>query len=169
MRKRIGQVLLLAMVVLLSACATQQQRAERRAATQQAVEKAVAERRLHIDVTSMNTLRYGSRMVTPDFFLELQGDTLNSYLPYLGQAYQAPMAQPAQGLNFRERILQLQESRPKPHLIHFDIDVKTKEDVYRYLVDVYDNGKAAIRVQSQHRDAISFDGDCDLPELINGK
>ena len=36
----------------------------------------------------MSTLRYGSRTVTPDFYLELRGDTQQSYLPYLGQARQ---------------------------------------------------------------------------------
>ena len=51
---------------------------------QVAVLGAIATKRWHIDISSMNTLRYGSRAVTSDFYLELRGDTLRSYLPYLG-------------------------------------------------------------------------------------
>jgi len=45
---------------------------------------AIAAKQWRIDIRSMNTMRYGSRIVTPDFYLELRGDTLHSYLPYLG-------------------------------------------------------------------------------------
>lgn len=56
---------------VFASCASLQNRAERRAQMKQAVAAAVAERRLHVDITSMSTLRYGSRAVTTDFFLEL--------------------------------------------------------------------------------------------------
>ena len=75
------------LIGLLTACATQQQREERQARTKAAVAEMLAKRHWQIDVTQMGTLRYGSRMVTPDFFLQLRGDTLCSYLPFLGQAY----------------------------------------------------------------------------------
>ncbi len=41
---------------------------------QVAVLGAIATKRWHIDISSMNTLRYGSRAVTSDFYLELRGD-----------------------------------------------------------------------------------------------
>ena len=106
----------------------------------------------------MSTLRYGSRTVTPDFYLELRGDTLQSYLPYLGQAHQAPMVSPLQGLNFKAPIIKYEERKPRAHLSQIDIDVKTQEDTYHYHVELYDTGQAYIQVRSQHRDPISFDG-----------
>ena len=57
----------------------------------------------------------------------------------------------------------LTESRPKADQVRLDIDVKTDEDTYHYIVDIFNTGKADIRVMSQHRDAISFNGDCQLP------
>ena len=39
-----------------------------------------------------------------------------------------------------------------------DIDVKTKEDTYHYVIEVKDSGEATIRVRSLNRDPISFDG-----------
>ena len=106
----------------------------------------------------MNTMRYGSRTVSTDFFLELRGDTLRSYLPYLGQAQVSPSLSPTMGLNFEERVRQYQESRPKGKYTQIDIDVKTKENTYHYVIDIYDSGEAYIRVRSLNRDPISFDG-----------
>lgn len=150
------------MVVLLSvlaACATKQERAERLAQTRMGIMEALAKRQLRIEVRSMNTMRYGSRIVTPDFFLELRGDTLRSYLPYLGVAHQAPMASPLEGLNFETVMKSYHQSNPKPDLARLEIEAKTKEDFFVYHIEVYYTGKAFISVQSQHRDPISFDGE----------
>ena len=126
---------------------------------QMAVLGAIDMKRWHIDITTMNTMRYGSRTVTPDFYLELRGDTLRSYLPYLGQAYQSPTLSPAIGLNFEEPVQQYKESRPKSNkYTQIDIDVRTREDSYHYVIDIYDSGQTTIRVRSLYRDPISFDG-----------
>ena len=154
-RKIIAEVLALLMIV---GCATQQERAERRAKMRLAIAEAVASRQLHIDISSMSTLRYGSRTVSSDFFLELRGDTLCSFLPYWGQAYQAPVESPSIGLNFEMPILRYSESRPKANKTQLELDVKTQEDTYHYLIDLYDTGEAYIRVRSINRDPISFDG-----------
>ena len=125
----------------------------------QAVADAIAAKRWRIDVRMMNTMRYGSRMVTPDFYLELRGDTLHSYLPYLGQARVSPTLSPSIGLNFEEPVLRYKESQPKSKkYTQIDIDVKTREDNYHYVIQLYDSGEATIRVRSLNRDAISFDG-----------
>ena len=123
---------------------------------QVAVLGAIATKRWHIDITSMNTLRYGSRAVTSDFYLELRGDTLRSYLPYLGDAHMPTMS-PSIGLNFEEPVLTYKESKPKK-FTQIDIDVRTREDSYHYVIEMYDNGQAYIRVRSMNRDPISFDG-----------
>ena len=126
---------------------------------QVAVLGAIATKRWHIDINSMNTMRYGSRTVTSDFYLELRGDTLRSYLPYLGQAQVSPTLSPSIGLNFEEPVLNYKESKPKSNkYTQIDIDVKTKEDSYHYVIEIYSNGQAYIRVRSMYRDPISFDG-----------
>lgn len=128
---------------------------------QMAVLGAITSKRWHIDITSMNTLRYGSRMVTSDFYLELRGDTLRSYLPYLGDA-QMPTLSPSIGLNFEEPVLSYKESKPKSNkYTQIDIDARTREDSYHYVIELYDNGQAYIRVRSMNRDPISFDGTMD--------
>ena len=160
--KMISGLMLMVFVALAMAnCASQQERAERRMKMRQTVEEAVANRQLHIDIQSMNTLRYGARTVTSDFFLELRGDTLRSYLPYLGQAHQAPFTSPSIGLNFEMPILHYTESRPKENLYRLELNVKTQEDTYYYMVELFDTGEAFINVRSQNRDPISFSGTID--------
>ena len=120
---------------------------------------AIAERHWRIDINTMNTMRYGSRMVTPDFYLELRGDTLRSYLPYMGQAQVSTTLAPAIGLNFEKVAMRYWLDKPKSKkYVQLYIDVKTREDIYNYVIDVYDDGKAFIRVRSMNRDPISFDG-----------
>ena len=121
---------------------------------------AIATKRWHIDITSTNTLRYGSRSVTSDFYLEMRGDTLRSYLPYLGDAH-VPTMLPSIGLNFEEPVLTYKESKPKKYT-QIDIDVRTREDSYHYVIEIYDNGQAYIRVRSMNRDPISFDGTLEI-------
>ena len=156
--KRKGSIIGIMALLMIVGCATQQERAEQRAQMRQVVNQAVSSRLLHIDIRSMNTLRYGSKMVTPDFFLELRGDTLRSYLPYLGQVHQSPIVSPSIGLNFEEPILKYSENHPKSSKTQLMVDVKTREDIYHYLIDVYDTGEAHISVRSLYRDPISYDG-----------
>ena len=148
----------LLLLLMMFGCATTQERAEQRAKMRTAVAEAVASRHLHIDVSTMSTLRYGSKTLTSNFFLELRGDTLRSDLPYWGQAYQAPLGSPSIGLNFEAPILRYSESRPKANKTLLELDVKTQEDIYHYLIEVYDTGESYIRVRSLNRDPISFDG-----------
>lgn len=151
---------IIATIALLVACATPQQRAERQ--QQKAAETALAidSMRLHIDVTMMNTLRYGSRNVTSDFYLELRGDTLVSYLPYLGQVHGtvAAYGSAGQGLNFTAPIDQMTKSNHKHGMTRLEMLVHSKEERHIYTLEVYPNGQAYINVRSGERDPISFDG-----------
>lgn len=149
---------LVTVAVMVASCVTQQEKAERKAQIQKAVTEAIASRKLHIDIKSMNTLRYGVKTVTPDFFLELRGDTLQSYLPYMGQAHTAPMTSPSIGLNFEERVHNYLVSKLKAGRTQIELDVKSEEDSYHYFIDVYDTGDTYIYVKPLNRDPISFDG-----------
>ncbi len=151
-------------LMTIMSCATLQEREERKERMRMAVAEAVEAKRMHIDITSMNTMRYGSRTVTPDFFLELKGVTVISHLPYFGQLYQAPMMSPSQGLNFETIAKSIRVTKTKKDVSRIEIEMKTDEDTYSYVIELYDSGKAYIHVRSQHRDPISFDGDIVIKE-----
>lgn len=150
---------LLLMGFVLVGCATQQERAEKREQVRGAVAEAVENQQIHVAISWMNTLRYGAKSVTPDFYLELKGDTLNSYLPYMGQAYRPTMPSQSEGLNFEVPVQQVRKSHPKNNRWQLEILARTNEDNYKYVVEIYDTGKATIHVSSTSRDPISFDGE----------
>ena len=156
-------VLFLIIVMLFVGCASSEQRAMYKAMTQKAVAEGLAQRHLLINISSMTSARYGTRMVSGGFSLEIKGDTLVSYLPYIGQVYQGMVYPTPQGLNFEAPILAYNQGRQDRGLTRIVLETKTQEDLYRYVIDVYDTGKAYIRVRGQLRDPISFDGDVDVP------
>ena len=135
MRHRILFIFSIAIIVFMG-CATQQEKAERRELMRKAVTEAVAKKEMRIEIISMNAMRYGNRNVSADFFLELHGDSVRSYLPYLGVARQAPMMSPGIGLNFDTRAISIKESHPKADLSRLEIDLRTSEDRYLYAVEL---------------------------------
>ena len=149
-------------VWMLTGCISQQQRLERQAATAQAVRQAVETRQLTVEVRFMQTQRYGSHRVGSDFFLRLRGDTLDSYLPFLGRAYTAPLGSPSQGLNFTSAIEHFRRSPLNDGGVRLEMSVRSEEDRFDYRLDVFPNGKAYIHVRPQERDAVSFDGEAVL-------
>ena len=148
-------------VMLLMGCASSQSSTERAAETQKAVSEALANKHLRINIRSMHPTRYSSRTVSYGFFLELKGDTLESCLPYMGQMHQAaPIS--SEGLNFEAPIINYRETHPKKNMTRIELNVRTTEDLYYYLIEIDDSGSAYIRVRGQNRDSISYDGDLQM-------
>lgn len=149
-------------VVLLTACGMLQHGGEatggQGTGTSQAQQAVVDDTHWHIDITSMNSLRYGNKMVTPDFFLEMRGDTLQSYLPYLGQAFRSDYGSTEGVLDFELPVKNLQVSRPKKYMKRLEMDVWKRQELLHYTVELNDDGGAFVRVRSNDRDPISFDG-----------
>ena len=99
--------------------------------------------------------------ISLDYFgytVEVRNDSLFSYLPYIGRAYQIPYGG-GKGLNFSERIGSYQELQKKNGLRHIEIGVKNDEDTYLYTIEVYDNGSSHIDVQARQRERISYSGE----------
>ncbi len=150
---------LAALLMTMVGCSTLEERQERQRVTHQLVEQAISQRRMTIEVDHMQTQRYGNHRVTSDFCLKLRGDTLESYLPFFGQAYSLPYGSPSQGLNFTSPIYGFRQSTTNNGATCMEMDVRSNEDRFYYRVDIYPNGKAYIFVRPQERDFVSFDGE----------
>ena len=92
------------------------------------------------------------------YCVEVRNDSLISYLPYFGRAYNVPYGG-GKGLNFSERIGRYNEFVEKNGKRHIEIDLKNEEDTYLYTIDVFENGRSSIDVQSRQRERISYSGD----------
>ena len=153
----ISTVMALTAWVMLSGCATAEERAARAAEQAKAVKAALQERNYQIAVNRMYPSRGASKIVSSGYSVEVRNDSLISYLPYFGRAYDVPYGG-GNGLNFSAPIRNYKESQTKSDLRHIEIDVKNDEDTYLYTLDIFDNGSTDINVRSRQREPISFSG-----------
>ena len=142
-------------MVTLSGCATAEERAARAAEQALKVKTALTQRRYKIDVNRMYPMNGNSRNVSYGYSVEVRNDTLISYLPYFGRAYNVPYGG-GKGLNFSERIGSYHETQQSNGARLIDIELKNDEDIYQYTIKVFDNGNSSIDVQSRQRDPISY-------------
>ena len=147
-------------MLLLASCGTGNRlaRAEREARIANQVEAALDARQYTIAVDWMRPLGGMPRHVNSDYELKVNGDEMDSYLPYVGEAYRLPYGG-GKGLNFKAAIYNytLIPSGDKCYLIEFDVE--NEEDVFHYRINVFTNGKAIIDVWARDRDSISFQGE----------
>ena len=147
-------------MLLLASCGTGNRlaRAEREARIASQVEASLDARQYTIAVDWMRPLGGMPRHVNSDYELKVNGDEMDSYLPYVGEAYRLPYGG-GKGLNFKAAIYNytLLPSGDKCYLIEFDVE--NEEDVFHYRINVFTNGKAIIDVWARDRDSISFQGE----------
>ena len=118
---------------------------------------ALDKREYSIDITRMYPRRIGMINVNGGYSLEVRNDSVFSYLPYFGVAYNVPYGG-GNGLNFVSPILYYEDGYLEKGLYCVEIDVDLNNDYIRYHIEVYDNGNTTIYVESRNRESISYDG-----------
>lgn len=149
--------------VMLLGCATAEERAARAAEQAKAVKTALQERKYEIAVSRMYPPRGSSKSLSYGYSVVVRNDSLISYLPYFGRAYDVPYGG-GKGLNFSAPISNYKESQPKSDKRHIEIDVKNDEDIFLYTLDIFDNGNTTIDVQSRQRERITFSGEMEFKQ-----
>ena len=134
--------------------ATAQSRSEKKAQTERSVREALNAGQYKIKVDYMQPMRGRSRALTSDYSIEIRNDSVFSYLPYFGVAYNVPYA-PLTG--YKKESLKKGKTR---------IDFKTgnEEDKYEYSLTIYSDGSANIHIQPMNKQAISYSGELDVKE-----
>lgn len=160
MMKKILFSLLTLLVVVCASCRTSggMTKAEREAAVTQQVQEGLDTRHYTIAVDWMKPLGGMARHVSSNYELKVNDDEVDCYLPYVGEAYRLPYGG-GKGLNFKGKIQNYVVDNPTSNRSHIEFTVNNMEDVYRFRIDVFSNGKCIIDVLAQDRDAISFDGE----------
>ena len=157
---RIYLILFATLTVLLTACGTGNglTKAEREAQVTRQVQEGLDTRHYTIAVDWMKPLGGMARHVTSNYELKVNGDEVDSYLPYVGEAYRVPYGG-GKGLNFKGKIENYTITYPTSNRSHIEFMVNNGEDVYYFRIDVFNNGKSIIDIVAQERDAISCGGE----------
>jgi hypothetical protein len=160
MAKKFLLMMTVLVAVLLQACGTTDglTNAERQAAITRQVQEGLDTRHFTIAVDWMKPLGGMARHVTSNYELKVNGDEVDSYLPYVGEAYRLPYGG-GKGLNFKGKIEDYTITYLTSNRSHIEFRVTNDEDTYYFRIDVFNNGKSIIDIIAQERDAISFDGE----------
>lgn len=160
MAKKFLLMMTVLVAVLLQACGTTDglTNAERQAAITRQVQEGLDTRHYTIAVDWMKPLGGMARHVTSNYELKVNGDEVDSYLPYVGEAYRLPYGG-GKGLNFKGKIEDYTITYLTSNRSHIEFRVTNDEDTYYFRIDVFNNGKSIIDIIAQERYAISFDGE----------
>ena len=148
-------------VLVLSGCASSEEKTAQMAEQAALVTRALNNREYKIAVDRMYPMRGSSRSVSFGYSVEVRNDSLISYLPYFGRAYNLPYGG-GKGLNFSAPIGNYQEYMMRNGRRHIEIGVTNEEDTYLYTIEVFDNGNSSVEVRARQRERISYSGNVEF-------
>lgn len=138
-----------------------QTKKEKKQQTEQAVREAVDAKGYKIDVNRVMPMKGGSKHLTSDYSLEIRNDSIYSYLPYFGVAYNIPYGG-GKGLNFNAPLSEYTSEYSKKGNARITLKVRNEEDNYIYNITIYPDGTSSIQVTPTNRQSISFSGEMDI-------
>lgn len=140
---------------------TAQNKKEKKQQREQAVREAVDAKAYKINVDRVMPMKGGSKHLTSNYSLEIRNDSVYSYLPYFGVAYNVPYGG-GKGLNFSAPLSEYTSTYSKKGNAKITLEVRNEEDNYLYNITIYPNGSSNIQVTPTNRQSISFSGEIDL-------
>jgi hypothetical protein len=107
---------------------------------------------------SVNPTGGRTRQVTPDFFLRVSPDTVQSYLPYFGRAYTAPINSGRGGMDFTLTGFEYIVTPGNKNRQQITIRPQSGADIRELVLQVNPNGYATLIALSNNRQQISYNG-----------
>lgn len=147
--------------IFVSACGVARMTAEDKAKIEQTVIDNLTEKDYTILIQLMMPPIGASRAVS-NYSVQVKGDTLVSYLPYVGQAYNLPYGG-GKGLDFTAKIGHYHDQVLQDGNHNVIINLFNGEDVFVYNLNISPSGSAFLTVSSRNRQTISYTGEMYLP------
>lgn len=108
---------------------------------------------------TMLPMRGRSRQITDaSYALDVRGDSLVVYLPYIGEAYSAPYGSGDNGYNFTSTNYDYSVKQGRKNRYEVTIRVKDKMAGSTFNLTVFDNKSASLQASSNDRQGISYNG-----------
>jgi hypothetical protein len=114
--------------------------------------------RFVFEADRVNPLRGRTRYLTSTYDVTVKKDSVESFLPYFGRAYQAPMDPSKGGIQFTSTDFSYNTEAKGDN--GWDVVIKPEDynEVQEMRFSIFNNGSASLNVMSTHRDPISFTG-----------
>ena len=144
-----------------TACSTQKLTTAEKTAQQifvaQTTDSLVKSLHFGVEVNTAFPQGASMRQLNYDYGIQVHGDTLRSYLPYFGRAYQVPYGG-GKGLDFCEVIKRHTLTDMKKGEKELKIWVDNTEDSYEYTLHIFPTGIVDLIVNSRQRDRMRYNG-----------
>lgn len=151
-------ICLLTFLLAGSLSVSAQDKKQKKEETQKAIKELVEAQKINIDVDIAYPMRGKSRILTSNYSVELRNDSVFSYLPYFGVAYNVPYGG-GKGLIFNEKITDYKLTFDKKGTAKVYFKTRNNEDSYIYNLSIYTSGDADVHVTPNNRQAISYRGE----------
>jgi hypothetical protein len=93
-----------------------------------------------------------------EYDLVVSGDSVTAFLPYFGRAFSAPLNPTDGGIKFSSGHAEYKSVQRKNDSWEIEIRPKDVQEVQTLYLTVFDNKRANLRVSSNNRESISFNG-----------
>ena len=135
-----------------------EKKAEHKAMLEKQTRKLVDSKTFQFCVSQMLPANGSVRVLTTDYNVVLQNDTVNSYLPYFGRAYFVQYGSGESPMTFKTPITDYfaQTDKRDGYLIRFS--AKNKSDKINFTFKISTNGSSTLSVTSTNRQSISYYG-----------
>lgn len=98
------------------------------------------------------------RILTSEYDVKITADSITSYLPYFGNAQEAPSSSDDAGIIFTSTEFGYTYEAGKKKSWDVSIKFRDQRNTAQFSFIIYDNGEASLNVTSMLRDPISFRG-----------
>ena len=132
---------------------------EEKEVKKEATVKAMVEAK-HFSFVAQDAIPSGmrTRQLTPDYYLKISKDTIESYLPYFGRAFSAPIDNNNTGIEFKATEFKYNAVEAKKGGWNITIDLNKAGDTRQMFLYVSKAGYANLNVISNNKESISFNG-----------
>ena len=144
-------------LLLATGCGTLAQTPEEKRAEEKLVRQRLDERAYVIDIDYMIPQRGAGKFVGGAYSITVDGDVINSHLPYSGVAYNVPYGG-GKVLTFKDDIDEYTDSGFQGNSRVIVLKTDNDEDIIVYTITVYADGKASVHVRCRNREAINYRG-----------
>ena len=126
--------------------------------TSEDIKSMIDSSRFIFDAERVNPLRGRTRYLTSSYDVVVKKDTVESFLPYFGRAYQAPMDPSKGGIQFTSTDFSYSVQSNSDN--KWDVIIKPEDynDIQEMRFSIFGNGSASLNVTSTHKDPITFTG-----------
>lgn len=152
--------LLFLLIVGISDIIGQPTKKERKEQREKEVKEQIVSENYKINVSTAYPRRGKSVHLTSPYSLEIRNDSVFSYLPFYGRAYNIPYGG-GDGLIFKAPIHEYKMEMNKRGAAKVEFVTRNNEDRFQFSLNIYSNGSTSINVYMQNRESISFSGEVD--------